>query len=457
MNEFNEMYGFSEEDWKACMRVLEQLKTTPLNNPENQNFATLITKIQKEAKRQRRQANKTVQQEEDHVILMQSKIALRALENSSSFSEETSKEETFYTQINAPKNCYVCNGTFDTVHSFYHRLCPACAEENYQRRFDRVDLSNRKAIITGGRVKVGYATALLLLRCKATVIITTRFPALAIEQFQQEEDYHTWSDRLSVYGLDLRNLSAVNDFIEYYISTHETLDILIQNAAQTIKYTNEYYAPLIQKEAKLLKEIDHHKVYPNTTSILTSDHLLETYQENFDALTLNRFGQPVDNREKNSWNSTLSEISTQELLEVNLINHISPYLLLKALTPCLEKSSHNERFVVNVTSSEGQFSYGNKTLFHPHTNMTKAALNMLTRTSAMEYEQKNIFMTSIDVGWISTGANEKKRQLQFQRGQIPPLDSVDGAARILYPIREGIVNQTFHSGVLLKNYKINEW
>ena len=103
-------------------------------------------------------------------------------------------------------------------------------------------------------------------------------------------------------------------------------------------------------------------------------------------LKLNRFGQPVDLRDKNSWNATLEEVSMYELVEVNLINQISPYFLIKELTPLMKASTFKEKFIVNVTSSEGQFSYQNKTMYHPHTNMTKAALNMLTRTSAKEYE-----------------------------------------------------------------------
>lgn len=111
---------------------------------------------------------------------------------------------------------------------------------------------------------------------------------------------------------------------------------------------------------------------------------------------------------------------------------------------------------MNVTSSEGIFSYTNKTIFHPHTNMTKAALNMMTLTSAKEFANKNIYMNSVDVGWISTGAKESLRKKQFEEGYIPPLDSVDGASRIFDPIIQGIKGNIIF-GVLLKNYKKSEW
>lgn len=456
MNEFSDKFGFSEEDWQVCLKVLEQLKNQPFNNPDNAQFGTLITKLSKGAKKQRKSDANKQKIKLDQETLMDSGIAKRALENTSLYSDN-SLEKQHYTQINTAKNCYACNQKFDQIHSFYHRLCPTCAENNYKRRFDKVDLTERKVLITGGRVKIGYAAALKFLRCNAQVTITSRFPALALAQFQKEPDYNEWRDQLMVYGLDLRNLHAVNAFVKYYKSVQGTLDILIQNAAQTIRYTKTYYTPLIKKETSLLPENSEHNFFANQTPVIDSSLLLESFQEGFENTSLSRFGQPVDHREKNSWNSTLEEISTPELLEVNLINHISPYILLKELTSNMETSSFKQRFVINVTSSEGQFSYGNKTMFHPHTNMTKAALNMLTRTAAIEYEQKGIFMTSVDVGWISTGVSEKQRQEQFNRGMIPPLDSVDGAARILHPIREGLANKNLFSGVLLKNYTITEW
>lgn len=122
------------------------------------------------------------------------------------------------------------------------------------------------------------------------------------------------------------------------------------------------------------------------------------------------------------------------------------------------KSIHTERFVINVSSSEGQFSYENKTIFHPHTNMTKAALNMLTRTSAEEFAGSGIYMNSVDVGWISTGAIEPLRKRQAEVGYVPPLDPVDGASRILDPVIQVLTNrQEAIYGKLIKNYKVIDW
>lgn len=448
--------NFTQNEWESCLKVLKALKDEPFLNPDNQTFSGLITKIHKNAKKQNRLESYSQMKTHDLEINSESVLMKKALAGVSAFYDDE-KNDTRLTRLQIPKNCYCCNQSYQYAHSFYTRLCPKCADENYEKRFLSADLTGRNVILTGGRVKVGFATALKLLRNGANLVLTTRFPALALETLQQEADYEEWKDRLWVYGLDLRNLKAIQEFIDFYQSKFQTLDILINNAAQTIKYPDQYYLPIIRRENEMLVEFkNNQKLIPNATPISAEVGKLE-YAENEETnVALTRFGQPVDNRDKTSWNSTLEEISMYELVEVNLINHIAPYFLIKELKPLMKASSFKERFIVNVTSSEGIFSYNNKTMFHPHTNMTKAALNMMTLTSAKEFEKDQIYMTAVDVGWISTGAKESLRKKQFEQGYIPPLDSVDGAARILHPILEGI-NGNYFSGVLLKNYKINDW
>lgn len=448
--------NFTQNEWESCLKVLKALKDEPFLNPDNQTFSGLITKIHKNAKKQNRLESYSQMKTHDLEINSESVLMKKALAGVSAFYDDE-KNDTQLTRLQIPKNCYCCNQSYQYAHSFYTRLCPKCADENYEKRFLSADLTGRNVILTGGRVKVGFATALKLLRNGANLVLTTRFPALALETLQQEADYEEWKDRLWIYGLDLRNLKAIQEFVDFYQSKFETLDILINNAAQTIKYPDQYYLPIIRRENEMLVEFkNNHKLIPNATPISAEVGKLE-YAENEETnVALTRFGQPVDNRDKTSWNSTLEEISMYELVEVNLINHIAPYFLIKELKPLMKASSFKEKFIVNVTSSEGIFSYNNKTMFHPHTNMTKAALNMMTLTSAKEFEKDQIYMTAVDVGWISTGARESLRKKQFEQGYIPPLDSVDGAARILHPIVEGI-NGNYFSGVLLKNYKINDW
>jgi NAD(P)-dependent dehydrogenase (short-subunit alcohol dehydrogenase family) len=448
--------NFTQNEWESCLKVLYALKDEPFLNPDNKTFSGLITKIHKNAKKQNRLESYSEMKTHDLEINAESVLMKKALAGVSAFYDDQ-KDETQLTKLQIPKNCYCCNQSYQYAHSFYTRLCPKCAEENYGKRFLSTDLTGRNVILTGGRVKVGFATALKLLRNGANLVLTTRFPALALETLQQEADYEDWKDRLWVYGLDLRNLKAIQDFIDFYKSNFDTLDILINNAAQTIKYPDQYYLPIIKRENEMLVEFkNNQKLIPNQTAISKEVGKLEYVQNEETKVELTRFGQPVDNRDKTSWNSTLEEVSMYELVEVNLINHIAPYFLIKELKPSMKNSSFKEKFIINVTSSEGIFSYDNKTMFHPHTNMTKAALNMMTLTSAKEFEEDQIYMSAVDVGWISTGAKESLRKKQFEQGYIPPLDSVDGAARILHPILEGI-NGNYFSGVLLKNYKINNW
>lgn len=452
MASFEEQYGYTKQEWEACLKVLDTLKDKPFENPENMLFSTLLTKVAKKAKKERSQERKKKTVD----VALDSVLAKNANEGTTFFGNEQKDVEHYYTRVEVPKKCYSCNTPYHNVHSFYHRLCPDCASINLEQRWRTVDLKGRNVILTGGRVKVGYATALKLLRAGANLTVTTRFPGLALENFEKEEDYTAWSQNLLVYGLDLRMIKDVEQFTAFYSQRFGALDILINNAAQTIKYTDEHYAPLISKEQKIIANTGVSKPHLIGNENLASNKLISASFD-MDDVELNRFGQPIDRRTKNSWNSGLEDIPPVELLEVSLINQISPFLLIQSLTPLFRRSSFDHKFIVNVSSSEGQFSYTNKTSDHPHTNMTKAALNMMTLTAAKEYQNDGILMNSVDVGWISTGANERLRARQFEIGYIPPLDSVDGAARILYPIFECLEKRRILTGKLLKNYQIEDW
>jgi NAD(P)-dependent dehydrogenase (short-subunit alcohol dehydrogenase family) len=455
-------YPFTKTEWDNCIKVLKTLKNNPLDNPDNQTFKTLVTSIYKIAKKQinakqkESSPSRKLKRLEDNIKIKQTKIIANALSVTTDFWHQSVPAEPFET-LNQSLLCYSCKQDFKQLHFFYHKLCPNCANDHYERRQRTMDLSGHRIIVTGGRVKIGYATALKCLKAGAEVIVTSRFPAITLNQFEKEIDYDNWKQRLTVYGLDLRHLPSVQAFLKYVFSRFEGLELLINNAAQTIKYTSNYYTPLLHQEQHLLLNSNKTiELIPNTISVTTETLSLSELDKHM-PVTLNRFNQPIDERIKNSWNASLHEVGLEELLEVNLINHISPYVLISELKPLFLSSSQAQRFIINVTSSEGQFSYPNKTAHHPHTNMTKAALNMLTRTSAQEFIKDNIYMNAVDVGWISTGAHEAKRQRLFDQLMIPPLDSVDGAARIFHPIIAIKEGDTTLYGKLLKNYKIVEW
>lgn len=367
--------------------------------------------------------------------------------------------------LHQPKPCYICKQPYTQIHGFYHLLCPECADFNYQKRQQRTNLTGRTALVTGGRIKIGYQTGLRFLRDGARVIITTRFPHDCARRYSQEADFDFWRDRLHIYKLDLRNLTALETFIQYLLHTQPALDILINNAAQTIKRPLAFYQPLLDQERQL-----RHALPPTAQALIVNFTALPMLSsallapENLDsALTAisgwDADGQPLDLRSLNSWSLKLDRVSTLELVEVQLVNAIAPFILNSQLKPLLLQSTFARRFIINVSAMEGQFNRSSKTVYHPHTNMAKAALNMMTRTAAADYAQANIFMNSVDTGWITDeNPYPKKMRLQRDCGFYTPLDEIDGMARIYSPIVQGIEQvETPFYGYFLKDYIPYPW
>jgi len=167
-----------------------------------------------------------------------------------------------------PHDCYVCRTKFTKVHFFYDTMCPTCADLNYTKRFQTADLTGQVALITGSRLKIGYQATLMLLRAGATVIATTRFPVDSALRYSKEKDYSEWKDRLRIYGLDLRHTPSVEIFCRYIETKYQRLDILINNAAQTVRRPSGFYAHLMENETKSMNELTHEAA-----------HLLDEYQQ----------------------------------------------------------------------------------------------------------------------------------------------------------------------------------
>ena len=403
-------------------------------------------------------------------------------------------DDDFIGRLNVPRNCYICKREYDRIHFFYDALCPDCATLNWKRREQTVDLSGRYALLTGGRVKIGYQAALKLLRAGCHVIVTTRFPRDAATRFTSENDCTDWKERLQIHGIDLRHTPSVEAFADHLCETLPRLDFILNNACQTVRRPPGFYSHLMEDERKLATELpaaarpllesyealrckgsrstDDGTTLPATvgTSLAGIQKAAELSQlrlapedtrngeELFPSGQLDSDLQQVDLRTVNSWRLRLADVSTVELLEVQLVNAIAPFILNARLKPLMQRVETPDKHIVNVSAMEGVFYRAYKTDKHPHTNMAKAALNMLTRTSAQDYARDGIHMNSVDTGWITDEdpieiAQRKTEKLGFH----PPLDQVDAAARICDPIFSGFLSGEHQWGQFWKDYQIANW
>ncbi|TPX56962.1 hypothetical protein PhCBS80983_g04164 [Powellomyces hirtus] len=424
------------------------------------------------------------------------------------------------------RSCHVCGTLFRDLHHFYDQMCPSCAEFNFKKRFSTADMHGRVCIVTGARVKIGYAIALKLLRMGATVLVTTRFPHDAANRFAREPDFEAFTGRLAVYGLDFRDIPMLHHFCRHVQERYSRLDVIINNAAQTVRKPPAYYEHLIAGEAGGISEqvrsiVDVVDVYrarhggyvfghgggaaltsaeaaeveATTTTdgspekvglgvalaakqatahlqdvnvsaalsqlaVLESDTQVSKVQE-FPPGLYDRDDQQLDLRRENSWTMELGDISSVEMMECHVINTFAPWVLISELKPLMARTGRLDgavgdfdKFIVNVSAMEGQF-YRNKTVFHPHTNMAKAALNMMTRTASAGLAAINIFMTAVDTGWIT---DENPVDQWHKREQAPPpLDEWDAAMRVLDPVLVGVRGEEKLWGCFLKNYRSTRW
>ncbi len=405
-------------------------------------------------------------------------------------------------ELSSSRHCYVCKNEYSRLHAFYDSMCEACGDFNYQKRFQTASLHGQVALITGARLKIGYQASLMMLRAGARVIATTRFPVDAAMRFARESDFSAWGDRLQIHGLDLRHSPSVEIFARYIEQTTDRLDILINNAAQTVRRPPGFYAHLMAHESLAFHELSaevqgllrpREACKSQLTSLCTAlpqssesaaplvawhgqgpgiglrasaqlSQIPYTYdssltvEEVFPRGELDADLQQVDLRKMNSWRLRLADVPAPEMLEVQFVNAVAPFILCSKLAPLMRRDNTGKKHVVNVTAMEGKFHRFTKTDRHPHTNMAKAALNMLTHTSAKDLAKDGIFMNAVDTGWVTDEdpANISAMK-QAEHDFHPPLDIVDGAARVCDPFFDGILTGKHWCGEFLKDYKPTEW
>jgi NAD(P)-dependent dehydrogenase (short-subunit alcohol dehydrogenase family) len=393
-------------------------------------------------------------------------------------------------ELGAERKCYVCKAPYRRLHRFYDQLCGPCGDENERRRSATADLRGRVALVTGARVKIGYQAAVLLLRAGCSVVACTRFPRDAAARYAREPDFEEWRERLSIHGVDLRHTPSVERLCHHLERTLPRLDVQIHNACQTVRRPPGFYAHLVAAEDGPLDALPAERrallaryetfradgrggvASPALRSQATSeaDLLLPApgALELFPRGALDPDLQQVDLRAHNSWRLALHEVPTLELLEVLLVNATAPFVMTarlkglmlrdRAAPPGTATSGDRSKHVVLVSGMEGQFYRDHKTDRHPHTNMAKAALNMLVRTSAADLVRDGIHLNAVDTGWVTDEdpvhlAARKAEEHRFS----PPLDVVDGAARIVAPIFDGFRSGNHAAGVFFKDYRPAPW
>ena len=474
--------GIAPADLQSFLRVLVEVNGLPIDHPDAVTARQATAGLYKTVKKRRRSERRQVVVANDDAVTSATATGApgRIDDETQGLPLVSSVTGATAGTLLRPRACYICKKRYLQVDAFYHQLCPDCAALNHQRRSARTDLTGRRALLTGGRAKIGMYIALRLLRDGAHTTITTRFPRDAARRFAAMPDASDWLHRLSIVGIDLRNPAQVVRLADS-VSAQGPLDILINNAAQTVRRSPEAYAALMEAEVAMLPAgevppivtfgptgvdqlegglngnvLRHWSPTPHAVTALALAAGSASPERIAARRAIDAGGLLPDLQPVNSWVQRVNEVDEMELLEVQLCNMTAPFILVSRLRAAMAASSARRTYIVNVSAMEGQFGRGYKGPGHPHTNMAKAALNMLTRTSATELLTDGILMTSVDTGWITDERPHPTKMRLAEEGFHAPLDLVDGAARVYDPIVRGEAGEDLY-GCFLKDYAKSPW
>ena len=364
------MTGVDPDRLRECLAVLAEVGQLPVEHPDAVAVRRATSRMYKVARKQRKADKRAAITAADHAV-----IAKTATGSPDRIDDETkgiplvsaTPGATAGTFLRA-RSCYTCKSRYTQVDAFYHQLCPPCATRNRERRDVRADLTGRRALLTGGRAKIGMYIALRLLRDGAHTTITTRFPKDAIRRFTAMPDSAGWLHRLRVVGIDLRDPAQVVALADS-VAEQGPLDILINNAAQTVRRSPGSYGELVAAEsAPLAGELPELITFGRTSELHpvalaplpVTELALVAKSAAPDRIAANTAidagGLVPDLAATNSWVDRVHEVDPVELLEVQLCNQTAPFILVSRLRAAMAASPARRKYVVNVSAMEGQFS-----------------------------------------------------------------------------------------------------